>query len=153
MQMMRTDVLKNTIHAAFEDAEKAFDRIGVGIAAHVFASRVIDRLMVKERLADFLILARIIGHQARALGDVLAKFGFQRVGGHIGHMERAHLAAALDQRENRFLMRVATAFDRSGLRPIKVSSASTVPPLPPSMPRPLGFIASRIRCAMNHAVL
>lgn len=37
--------------------------------------------------------------------------------------------------------------------PQKVSSTSTTPPPEPSKPPPSGFMASRMRCVMNHADL
>ena len=37
MQMLLAAMLIHTTHAALEDAEIAFDRIGMDIAAHVFA--------------------------------------------------------------------------------------------------------------------
>jgi hypothetical protein len=46
MQMMRADVLVNTVHAALENGEVAFDGIRMRVVADVFARRVIDGLMV-----------------------------------------------------------------------------------------------------------
>jgi Region found in RelA / SpoT proteins len=47
----------------------------------------------------------------------------------------------------------ARRFFSPSIRPIKVSSASTISPAPPMGSIPTTRMASRMRCAMNHAVL
>jgi hypothetical protein len=52
MQLLLAAVLIDALHAAFEDREEAFDRIGGYVAARVFLVRMVDRLMRRELATD-----------------------------------------------------------------------------------------------------
>ena len=64
-------------HAALEDAEKAFDRVGRGflvpVAACVFLIAVVHGLMVREGLARLLVELRFVGVQRAVQHDICAK--------------------------------------------------------------------------------
>ena len=52
LKMLLTAVLINALHAAFEDAEEAFNGVGCNIALGILARAVMDRLVGGERLGD-----------------------------------------------------------------------------------------------------
>jgi hypothetical protein len=55
LQVLLANVVVHTIDAALEDRKVALDRVGVGIAAHVFADRMVYGAMAREALADLVI--------------------------------------------------------------------------------------------------
>ena len=62
MQMLFGAMLIDALHAAFEDAEIAFDCVGCYIAAHVFVVLVNNRFMAGVLEAYLLINLALIGH-------------------------------------------------------------------------------------------
>ena len=52
MQVLLRAVLVAALHAALEDGEVAFDRVGVRIAAHVFALGMMHDAMLGKLAAD-----------------------------------------------------------------------------------------------------
>lgn len=55
MQVLLGAMLINTLHAAFEDAEIAFDCIRISRAAPIFVLAMVNRLMLRKALAELLI--------------------------------------------------------------------------------------------------
>src|ERR1700733_14098258 len=95
LQMLLADVVIGADDAALEDRKITFNRICVSIAAHIFASAMIDRLMARKLFANMEILAAFIGHQCRFTADLFNQDRTQGLTTHMGHMERAHLAPTL----------------------------------------------------------
>lgn len=108
-------MLVNSIDAALEDAEKAFNRIGTGFAPHIFTGTMAYHFMFGELRANKSVLPGIIGHKVRLICNLLFEDGFQGFGGYIGDMERSDIAITLNQRENSVFMGVATALLCAGL--------------------------------------
>lgn len=106
---MRTAMLIHAIHTALEDAEKAFNRVRMRIAANVFFGAVIDALVIREVLTDLGILSRLISHQGRGIGYVLGKLPSKRAGSNIIDVEGADVASTFDKGEHRFFVSMAAA--------------------------------------------
>ena len=104
VQVMRTAMLVHAIHAALEDAEKAFNRVRVRIAAHVLFRAMIDALVIREVLTDLRVLSRLIRHQGRGVRYVFGKLLPERPARNVIDVERADLSATLDKGEHRFLV-------------------------------------------------
>src|SRR5271154_268099 len=90
---------------ALEDRKVVFYRVGVHetAVADILINRVIDRAVAREAFRDLGIYARLIGHQVGAARDLGLEDRAQRLCGYDRHMEAAHLAVALDQRDSGFL--------------------------------------------------
>src|SRR3954468_15782639 len=91
-------MLVNTLHAAFEDAEIAFDRVRVLLAvveADVLAAAVVDRAVTGVLGAYVRVEAALVRHQ------------LDRIGVGVVDVEGAGLAAALHQTHDRALVRRA----------------------------------------------
>src|SRR6185312_10209441 len=73
-KVLLADVVVHAVDAALEDAEIAFDGVGVGIAAHVFLGAVVDDLM-GEIVAKLAVHASVIGHDDRLVVNVREKDG------------------------------------------------------------------------------
>src|SRR6185312_17572361 len=101
--MLLFAVLIHTLHAALEDRKVAFDRIGVHVAAHVFVVRVGDGFMGREFFADAHVEAAFVSMQARFAGDIVSHDLVDAFAVGISGIERAHSAAAFQQRHNRTL--------------------------------------------------
>src|SRR5690606_34612080 len=87
----------DALHAALEDREVAFDRVGMGGAADVFAGGVLDRLMAGEFLSGPGVDRALGGLQGAFARDVADQnLGGFRASSAID-VEAAGLAAALDQ--------------------------------------------------------
>jgi len=109
VQVVRTAMLIHAIHAALEDAEKAFNRVRMRRAAHVFFRAVIDALVIREVLTDLHILPRFVSHQGRGVGYVFGQLPSEGSARNIIDVEGAHLSGTLDKGEHRFLVAVAAA--------------------------------------------
>src|SRR6185437_11804989 len=73
MQVLLAAMLVDALHAAFEDAVVAFNRVGVDVAvANVFVCGVLYRAVARKLLADADIMPGFVRHQMAFLGDVLA---------------------------------------------------------------------------------
>jgi hypothetical protein len=106
MQMLRAHVMVHADDAALEDAEEAFDRVGVPeVGAYVLLGRVIDGAMAGKLLADLAIGWRLIGHEIAGLVDLSDHRVAESGASDIGDMARANLATALDKRQDDFLRR------------------------------------------------
>lgn len=108
MQMVFAAMLIDALHAALEDREEAFDGVGVDVAANVFVLGMRDEFMRGEILAGATIDTALVGHERAFLGDVGAddRHDIAHAGGI--DMEGAGTATALDQRNDRVLVRTAT---------------------------------------------
>ncbi len=62
----------NAAHAAFEDAEEAFNGAGMGIVPHVFTGRMLIPLVVRNLATNLDVVPGPIAPQARFFGDVSA---------------------------------------------------------------------------------
>lgn len=62
--------MKRAIDTAFHDGEISFDRVGMNIAAHIFADAVIDGAMKSEFTADFLCRATFVRHNVGRAVDL-----------------------------------------------------------------------------------
>lgn len=94
MQVVLAAVLADALHAAFEDGEEAFDRVGMSVAANVFILGVFHRLMAGERCAKRAIPPGFIGHHVGVAGDVLARDGQNGFAVHLVHNEADLFATA-----------------------------------------------------------
>ena len=63
VQMLFAAMLIDALHPALEDAEKAFDGVGVERPAPVFAGLMLHHLMIRELAPDLGVVAGFVGHQ------------------------------------------------------------------------------------------
>lgn len=113
LQVMRTDAVKCADDSTLQNGEVAFDRIGVDIAADIFACFVVDRFMTGYQWCEGSQWAIAIGHKAGFGVQLLADIRLEVCSADARDRgRRAHLAAAFDQRENH---RLADAADVRGL--------------------------------------
>ena len=96
VQVLFLTVLINAAHTALKHAEIVLDRIGVHVAAHIFASGVLHPLM-PVRVANRVIKRAFIGVQHGAGSKVLRQKCAARCLGSPRSVERAHGPAALAQ--------------------------------------------------------
>lgn len=117
-QVLLSAVLVDAFHAALEDREEAFNRVGVNAAADIFAGGVLDRLMGRKLGAGLGVEAAFVGVEDRRAANVGDDDLADR--GRISaiDVEGANRATALDQRDDR-----ALATD-AGL-PLRVRLATT----------------------------
>src|SRR5579862_45427 len=101
--MMFAYMLIGSVNAAFQDAEKAFNGIGVDVAADVFINRVVDGFVRSEGLADDVNEGvGFIGVEERnAVNFCLLNRVVQGMRLNVRNMERAHTAFTFHKRENR----------------------------------------------------
>ena len=71
VQMLLADVVINAVDAALEYREKSFNRVRVHVPAHVLLRCVVDNVMRNGHRADDAVLASVIRHQERLVGEVL----------------------------------------------------------------------------------
>src|SRR5208337_1495157 len=102
-------MLVNAIDTAFEDAEKAFNRVGMDSAPGVFTLAMSHNVMVSELGTDQAVLPSIISHKVGFGNDIRLEIGLQGVSFYAGNMERADLAVALHKRENSVFVPVSPA--------------------------------------------
>jgi len=107
--MARGTVLVDPNHATLEDAEKPFNRVGMGASAHIFARSMLDREMVFELLADGAVDGGLVGHQHRVGLDLRLEDRPQRRGVHVIDVLGTNPAAALDQGHDRVLVGIAAS--------------------------------------------
>jgi len=84
---------------ALEHGEEAFRRVCMGFAAHIFPDGVVDLIVLREWL---LMLEQVVTrggvrHQVAVGVDLLRQHRLEVLAGHVGNVDRAKLAAALDQ--------------------------------------------------------
>src|SRR3982751_1884288 len=60
----------NSINAALQDREVAFNGIGVGIATNIFFGGMVDGLVTGEALVGFQVDSALIGAQVRLCGNL-----------------------------------------------------------------------------------
>lgn len=104
LQVLFSDMMERADQTALEDREIAFHGVRRDVAACVFLRCVVHEFMAGVALRGLSIGVMAIGVNVRVLVHVLGDGLFQR--GRRDHldMERAHLAAALDQRHDLFLL-------------------------------------------------
>ena len=110
MKVFLGAMLIDALHAALEDAEKAFDGIGVDRAASVLMAIMGHNAMLGEVPANRLVVGCFVGHQPRFAGKVLTN---QRPDGADFEVFDDHAAGlagvAVYQRQNLVLVGVAPA--------------------------------------------
>src|SRR5260221_7626253 len=105
--MLLAAMLVDALHAALEDAEIAFNGVGVDLAANVLLGAMMDALVSDEVQASFLVPACLIGHEAADTVDVLGENVLDAFAGDAIDMDGAGFAAALDKPDD--LVLVASA--------------------------------------------
>src|SRR6266436_9600114 len=94
-----------TVDAPLENRKITLNRICADKDIALFASIdlpfVANRAMTAEFLFQSMIAAKIIRHNVRIRCHVLADYLLERLASHHLRVERANIAAALDQRHNR----------------------------------------------------
>ena len=112
MQMLLCAVLIDAAHAALEDREITFNRIGRYVAARIFLVGVIDGFVRREFLADTMIEFAFVGVQPRFAIDVVQDDVDDRIHVRARHMKRATFAAEFDQGDDNALIpfRLANRF-------------------------------------------
>jgi hypothetical protein len=101
LQVLFAHAMKRADDAALEDGEIAFNGVSVNVTAHVFARKVIDRLMAGNPLASDKQRAFAVRHQASiSRVHLFREDRLERLGVNDRNMERAHVTAALNQREH-----------------------------------------------------
>ncbi len=115
VQMFLGAVLVDALHAALENREEAFDRIGVNITTHIFAARMSHGFRSREVFSNFDVVFAFIGMQARFAGDVAFynRIDSRSISG--CRMKRAHITATLYQRYHGSLTGRATTAPNVGL--------------------------------------
>src|ERR1019366_3406433 len=84
----------------------------MNVTAHIFIRLVPDTLMAREVSAEREIMATFVGHHGGFFFDICLDDWNDTGGASALDMERAHMAAvAVDKRQNRVLMAVATTLD------------------------------------------
>lgn len=108
LQVLRADMVVDTIDAALEDRKVTFNRVGVCVAAHVFARAMVHNIVAGKHRRDKAVLAFAVRHQARFCGVQLrGKDRAQIIGIDGSQVHGAHLAATLDQREHHLFAHAA----------------------------------------------
>ena len=95
MQVRLADVLIDAINAALQDREKALDRVGVNIAAHILVVAVRDGAVRSKIPADAGKRRRFIGHEMTFARGTLADHFAQVFGLDIRHVKRLGGAATI----------------------------------------------------------
>ena len=94
VKMLLVHVLVNAHQSALEDAEEAFEGIGVNVTAHPFILGMVNGFVILDlKLVD----GRAIGHEAAVLMQMLHECAPDIL---VIKVHAANLAAALDEAEN-----------------------------------------------------
>src|SRR2546425_701523 len=117
MQVLALAVLIRAGHAALEHGKHTFDSVRMRIAAHVLAFAVIYRLMIRKLLADLAVDTRAIGHKHSLRGDILLERALDPREQLARDVRGADFAAALNEREYRFLVPVPRKLGAPRLTP------------------------------------
>src|SRR4051794_4904983 len=91
-------------HTAFEDRKVTLDRVGVYVTASIFKRAMLYRFMRGEVIADHRVQFGFVGMQAAFVVDVVAHDLCDRCTIGAGDMERAHVASAFNEGNNRALV-------------------------------------------------
>src|SRR3954470_12574807 len=100
MQVLLAAMLVDAFHAALEDREIAFDRVGADVAANMFFLAVIDSLMAGEFGTDCFVPRCLIRHQIALATNIDTNDRDQLAQRPPFDMEAACAALAFHQREN-----------------------------------------------------
>lgn len=104
LQVLRANMVERADDAALEDAEIAFNGIGMHIATDILSGFVVDRLMAGNHRSKSAQRTLAISHQASFGGiDLGFKDRLEIFDIDARNVERAHSALALDQRKDAFL--------------------------------------------------
>lgn len=97
-------MMKRADKTALEDRKETLNGIGCNVATSIFPDTVINRFVTGKVLANLFVRFPLIGHEVGILSDIRLKDGLEGFAGDIGNVERAHLAAALNQGNNLHLV-------------------------------------------------
>ena len=100
VKMLFAAMLINALYPALKDAEKAFNRVRVNLAAHIFISAVADKFVARKILVQVLVLARFVRHDRRFFGDIGANNRHKLGSAGTINMEGTNSAATFDKRQN-----------------------------------------------------
>jgi len=93
-QVFLGNVLINSVHAALEDAEEAFNHVRVNRPAHVLFLLVLDGAMRSEVMADARIDRVLVTHEIAIAFDVARQDAAQTVCRDRGDLEGTDLATS-----------------------------------------------------------
>lgn len=99
-RMLAAGVVINANDAAFHDRENAFDAVRCDVAAHVFARRVVDRIVAEEQPADAIVDSRIVRVEHRTDFDIRMDGLAHGVHAGVGDGSREGSPAALTHTEH-----------------------------------------------------
>src|ERR1700730_15543246 len=108
--MLLRNMMERTVDTALHDGKISFYRVGMDVAANVFADAVIDGAMKSEFTADFLCRAAFVRHNIGRAVDLSIDDRPQIAGVDGRHMVRAHFATTLYKREHGFFANATGAF-------------------------------------------
>ena len=98
-QMFFADLMKRPSDAALEQRERAFNRVGVHVAAHIFSLRMFDALMIEFRRKSDIRHA-VVSIDGRANYNVVSDDALQVLSRDALDNLRANVAATLNQCDN-----------------------------------------------------
>src|SRR5580700_2593785 len=104
MQMLRATMLIDTIHAALEHAEEAFNRVRASFATDVFVLAVVNGHVFRKLLSNLAIHKGFVSGEARFRGNVLPQRLLDTVERLAGDVKRTRSAVTLNQREHHVLV-------------------------------------------------
>src|SRR5713101_5971330 len=103
------NVVINAMDAAFQDREITFNRVGMHVAAHIFADAVIDGIVLLIQAAKALRCCAFVGINNGRAVKLGLKDRSQVLGVDLGDMMRANATLALYKRVNRLFANAARA--------------------------------------------
>src|ERR1700674_4100951 len=101
--MLFADMMIDAMNTAFEDGKVAFNCVGMGVAANIFAGTMVDRAVFGKFAADLLRGSAFVCHDMRCGMDLSFRDLTQIVGSDRWNVVRTHLTFAFNQREHGFL--------------------------------------------------
>jgi hypothetical protein len=116
LQVLFAHAMERSNDTPLENRKVPLDCVRVNVAAHVFASEVIDRLVASNPWPSSKQRALAIGHKTRfSCIQVFCDDGLECLGVDDGNMERAHATVTLHQRKHALLADGAATFLRFAL--------------------------------------
>src|SRR5215212_4417250 len=118
VQVFLVAMLIDALEPPLEQAEEALDGVRVDrevVGIDVLTEGVVNSAMSCELFPETGVMPRLIRHQPRLARDALANDGADLCLRDLADMEGSHLAAALDQRQNRVLVARAALRDGDAL--------------------------------------
>ena len=117
IQVVMAAMLIDTLHATFEDREKALDGVGMDSAiqaGNVLAVHVLDDTVTGEILAQVVILVRLVGHYPGFARDILSQDRDKSHGFKVVHNQTARASgAAVYEGQHLVLVLITASFLRA----------------------------------------